>query len=155
MTNPKFWPASDQVALLFALVFGLLFLVTAGGVLYRLKNPMEDLAINPRSARAQFQRDLNASWGGALLFWLAWISGAIGSTILFGLFSFFCLREFITLQHTTRSDHRTLIAAFFFILPLQYIVVANRRFDLFTVLIPVFAFLAIPRAAAPFCFSFW
>lgn len=148
MTNPKYWPASDQVALLFALVFGLLFLITAGGVLYRLKNPMEELAINPRSARAQFQRDLNASWGGALLFWLAWISGPIGSTILFGLFSFFCLREFITLQHTTRSDHRTLIAAFFVILPLQYIVVANRRFDLFTVLIPVFAFLAIPVISA-------
>ncbi|MBH9578952.1 phosphatidate cytidylyltransferase [Inhella proteolytica] len=148
MSELKHWSPADQIALLFALLFGLLLLITAGGVLYRLKNPAEELAINPRSARAQFQRDLNASWVGALLFWLAWISGPAGSTILFGLFSFFCLREFITLQHTTRSDHRTLIAAFFVILPLQYIVVANRRFDLFTVLIPVYAFLAIPVISA-------
>jgi len=148
MSELKHWPPADQIALLFALLFGLLLLITAGGVLYRLKNPVEELAINPRSARAQFQRDLNASWVGALLFWLAWISGPAGSTILFGLFSFFCLREFITLQHTTRSDHRTLIAAFFIVLPLQYIVVANRRFDLFTVLIPVYAFLAIPVISA-------
>ncbi len=148
MSELKHWPPADQIALLFALLFGLLLLITAGGVLYRLKNPVEELALNPRSARAQFQRDLNASWVGALLFWLAWISGPAGSTILFGLFSFFCLREFITLQHTTRSDHRTLIAAFFVILPLQYIVVANRRFDLFTVLIPVYAFLAIPVISA-------
>ncbi|WP_374434852.1 phosphatidate cytidylyltransferase [Inhella sp.] len=148
MSELKHWSPADQIALLFALLFGLLLLITAGGVLYRLKNPVEELAINPRSARAQFQRDLNASWVGALLFWLAWISGPAGSTILFGLFSFFCLREFITLQHTTRSDHRTLIAAFFVILPLQYIVVANRRFDLFTVLIPVYAFLAIPVISA-------
>ena len=157
MSELKHWSPADQIALLFALLFGLLLLITAGGVLYRhtaggvlyrLKNPVEELAINPRSARAQFQRDLNASWVGALLFWLAWISGPAGSTILFGLFSFFCLREFITLQHTTRSDHRTLIAAFFIVLPLQYIVVANRRFDLFTVLIPVYAFLAIPVISA-------
>ncbi|MBB5203470.1 phosphatidate cytidylyltransferase [Inhella inkyongensis] len=148
MSELKHWSPADQIALLFGLLFGLLLLITAGGVLYRAKNPVEELTIEPRSARAQFRRDLNASWIGALLFWLAWISGAVGSTILFGLFSFFCLREFITLQHTTRSDHRTLIAAFFVILPLQYIVVANRRFDLFTVLIPVYAFLAIPVISA-------
>lgn len=148
MGDLRHWSPADQVALLFALLFGLLLLITAGSVLHSLRHPVETLQIDPRSARAQFRRDLNASWVGGLLFWLAWISGAVGSTILFGLFSFFCLREFITLLHTTRSDHRTLIAAFFVILPLQYIVVANRRMDLFTVLIPVFSFLAIPVVSA-------
>ncbi|MBH9552372.1 phosphatidate cytidylyltransferase [Inhella gelatinilytica] len=148
MGDLKYWSPADQIALLFAMLFGLLMLVTAGGVLYRARHPREELSVNPRSARAQFRRDLNASWVGALLFWLAWISGPVGATILFGGFSFFCLREFITLQHTTRSDHRTLIAAFFIILPLQYIVVAHRRFDLFTVLIPVYAFFAIPVISA-------
>ncbi len=140
--------AATHVALLFAILFGLLLLITIGGVLYRLKNPSEALTPDPRSAREQFKRDLNASWIGAVLFWLAWVSGPVGSTVLFGLFSFFCLREFITLQHTTRSDHRALIAAFFVVLPLQYVIVGLRRFDLFSVLIPVYAFLAVPVISA-------
>jgi phosphatidate cytidylyltransferase len=140
--------AATHVALLFGILFGLLLLITIGGVLYRLKNPSEELAPDPRSARAQFSRDLNASWIGAVLFWLAWISGPVGATLLCGLFSFFCLREFITLQHTTRSDHRALIAAFFVVLPIQYVIVALRRFDLFTVFIPVYAFIAIPVISA-------
>jgi phosphatidate cytidylyltransferase len=62
--------------------------------------------------------------------------------------SFFTLRELITLVHTRRGDHRSLILAFFVILPLQYVLVGTRRFDLFTVMIPVYAFLAIPVASA-------
>jgi hypothetical protein len=108
---------ATHVALLFAILFGLLLLITIGGVLYRTRHPVDSLHVDPRGARAQFKRDLNGAWIGALLFWLAWISGAVGSTLLAGLFSFFCLREFITLQRTTRSDHRALIAAFFFVLP--------------------------------------
>jgi phosphatidate cytidylyltransferase len=140
--------AATHVALLFGILFGILMLITIGGMVYRLRNPLDILAVNPRGARAQFKRELNGAWVGAVLFWLAWISGPVGSTILFGLFSFFCLREFITLQHTTRSDHRALIAAFFVVLPLQYLIVGLRRFDLFTVFIPVYAFLAIPVISA-------
>jgi len=140
--------AATHVALLFAILFGLLLLITIGGLLYRMKHPSEALQVDPRSARAQFKRDLNASWVGAVLFWLGWISGPVGATLLCGLFSFFCLREFITLQHTTRSDHRALIAAFFVVLPAQYVIVALRRFDLFTVFIPVYAFIAIPVISA-------
>jgi phosphatidate cytidylyltransferase len=139
---------ATHVALLFAILFGLLLLITIGGVLYRARNPVDSLHADPRSARAQFKRDLNGAWVGALLFWLAWISGAVGSTILFGLFSFFCLREFITLQRTGRSDHRALIAAFFVVLPAQYVIVGLRQFDLFTVFIPVYVFLAIPVISA-------
>jgi phosphatidate cytidylyltransferase len=83
-----------------------------------------------------------------MLFWLAWLSGPIGATLFFGLFSFLALREFITLQHTRRSDHRSLILAFFFVLPVQYAIVATRHFDLFTVFIPVYVFLAIPVVSA-------
>lgn len=140
--------AATHVALLFAILFGLLLLITIGGVLYRTRHPADALVVDPRSARAQFKRDLNGAWVGALLFWLAWVSGPVGSTLLFGLFSFFCLREFITLQRTTRSDHRALIAAFFVVLPLQYVIVGLRRFDLFTVFIPVYTFLAIPVISA-------
>jgi phosphatidate cytidylyltransferase len=139
---------ATHVALLFAILFGMLLLITIGGVLYRTRHPVNSLHVDPRGARAQFKRDLNGAWIGALLFWLAWISGAVGSTLLAGLFSFFCLREFITLQRTTRSDHRALIAAFFFVLPAQYVIVGLQRFDLFTVFIPVYVFLAIPVISA-------
>ena len=56
--------------------------------------------------------------------------------------------EFVTLTHTRRADHRSLLLAFFVVLPLQYIIVATRHFDLFTVFIPVYVFLAIPVVSA-------
>ena len=39
------------------------------------------------------------------------------------------LREFITLVHTQRSDHRTLIVAFFVLLPVQYMICGTRFFS--------------------------
>jgi phosphatidate cytidylyltransferase len=72
----------------------------------------------------------------------------VGATLFFGLFSFLALREFITLQHTRRSDHRSLILAFFFVLPVQYAIVATRHFDLFTVFIPVYVFFALSVVSA-------
>jgi phosphatidate cytidylyltransferase len=80
--------AATHVALLFVILFGLLLAVTIGGLLWRIRHPLDILQPDPRSARAQFQRDLNASWVGAVLFWLAWISGPIGATLLTALFSF-------------------------------------------------------------------
>ena len=72
----------------------------------------------------------------------------MGATLAFGVFSFLALREFITLVQTRRGDHRSLILAFFFALPAQYLLVGLRAFDLFTVFVPVYVFLAIPVASA-------
>ncbi|WP_434064003.1 phosphatidate cytidylyltransferase [Roseateles violae] len=138
--------ANEQIALLFLILFGLLILISIGGTLYSLKErePSQRRDDNWR----QFRRDLKAIWVGSCLFWAAWISGPVGATLLFGVFSFLALREFITLMHTTRADHRSLILAFFVLLPLQYVLVGTRRFDIFSVLIPVYGFLAIPVASA-------
>jgi phosphatidate cytidylyltransferase len=134
----------EQVGLLFVILFGALMLVTIGAMLWSLRASHDDT----RDAWVRFTRDLRALWVGTVLFWLAWLSGPIGATIFFGLFSFLALREFITLQHTRRSDHRTLILAFFFVLPLQYLIVGLQRFDLFTVFIPVYVFFAVPVVSA-------
>lgn len=131
----------QQVALLFVVVFGLLLLATAVAIVWVLKHEDDDRADTVR-------RDLRALWIGGIVFWLAWISGPVGATLLFGTLSFLALRELITLVHTRRGDHRSLILAFFVILPLQYVIVGGRHFDLFSVFIPVYAFLAIPVAAA-------
>ena len=49
---------------------------------------------------------------------------------------------------TRRGDHRSLIFAFFVVLPAQFALVGGRYFDLFTVFIPVYVFLAIPVLSA-------
>ena len=134
----------EQVALLFVILFGVIALVTLATFLYSLR----DTPDTQSPAAKRFRRDLRAVWIGTVLFWLAWVSGPVGATLFFGLFSFLALREFITLQHTVRSDHRSLILAFFFVLPVQYAIVATRHFDLFTVFIPVYVFFAIPVVSA-------
>ncbi|MFY7857760.1 MAG: phosphatidate cytidylyltransferase [Rubrivivax sp.] len=135
---------SEQVALLFVVLFGLLLVATVALVLQSLKR--DDPDNDERHQR--LVRDLRAVWVGAGVFWVSWMSGPVGATLLFAVFSFLALREFITLAPTRRSDHRSLIAAFFVVLPLQYVFVGGRFFDIFTVFIPVYVFLAIPVLSA-------
>ncbi len=139
---------SEQVAALFVVLFGMLILVSIGSLLWSLRERAEQEQEDFQQRRARFRHELNMVWVGACLFWAAWVSGPVGATLLFGVFSFLAFREFITLLHTRRADHRGLILAFFVILPLQYVLVGTRHFDLFSVLIPVYGFLAIPVASA-------
>ncbi len=135
---------TQQIALLFVVLFGLLavtsIVATARSV--RERSPKDQERFD------RFVRDLRALWAGAVLFWVAWIAGAVVSTLLFGVLSFVALREFVTLTDTRRGDHRSLLLAFFAVLPLQYVIVATEHFDLFTVFIPVYVFLAIPLVSA-------
>jgi phosphatidate cytidylyltransferase len=82
------------------------------------------------------------------VFWVGWASGERVATTLFAIVAFFALREFITLSPTRRGDHRSLVLAFFVVLPIQFWLVATAHFDLFTVFIPVYVFLAIPVVSA-------
>jgi phosphatidate cytidylyltransferase len=135
---------SQQVGLLFVVVFGLLALVTLGAFWRSLREiPTEQVVPHER-----FARELRALWTGALVFWIAWASGPLGSTLLFGFVSFFALREFVTLTDTRRADHRSLLLAFFVVLPVQYVLVGNRQINAFTVFIPVYVFFAIPVISA-------
>ncbi|CAN5398725.1 phosphatidate cytidylyltransferase [soil metagenome] len=135
---------TQQVGLLFVALFGVLLLVTIIAFSRSLRERTEEQL----EAHEQYKRDLRAVWIGAVLFWVAWASGAIVSTVLFGVVSFLALREFVTLTHTRRGDHRSLLLAFFVILPMQYVLVGTRSFDLFSVFIPVYTFLAIPVLSA-------
>ncbi|MBV8820107.1 MAG: phosphatidate cytidylyltransferase, partial [Acidobacteriaceae bacterium] len=64
------------------------------------------------------------------------------------MLSFLALREFITLLPTHRSDHRTLLLTFFVFTPLQYYLISIAWYGLFSVLIPVYAFLILPTRTA-------
>ncbi len=135
---------SQQVGLLFIALFGALLVASVWLFLRSLR----ERDSNGQERHLALKRDLRALWVGATVFWLAWMSGPVGATLLFGTISFLALREFITLAQTRRADHRSLILAFFVVLPVQYLIVGTRHFDLFSVFIPVYVFLAIPVVSA-------
>jgi phosphatidate cytidylyltransferase len=91
---------------------------------------------------------IRAWWVMAIIFGAALATGKIGATILFAITSFLAFREFITLTPTRPGDHRTLFWVFFVILPLQYYLVGIEWYGLFSILIPVYAFLFIPIRSA-------
>jgi phosphatidate cytidylyltransferase len=140
----------EQVSLLFVLVFGLLLLASAAGVLLSLREGKTvDAEVGARTPRWQdYEALLRNSWLMALVFWMGWALGPGGAIVLFGLISFLVLREFISLSPTRRSDHRSLVLAFFAVLPIQYTLVWTQQFNLFTVFVPVYVFLAIPVVSA-------
>lgn len=135
---------SQQIGLLFVIVFGLLAIATAVAVTRSLR----DMQPDKQAAYDSMLHDLRAVWIGTVLFWVSWVSGAFVATLLFAVVSFLALREFITLTHTRRGDHRALLAAFFVVTPVQYLLAGGQYFDLFSVFIPVYAFAALPFLAA-------
>jgi len=140
---------TEQVALLFLAVFGLLAAVSTFTLVMGFRerrNPQRDAAWQEDLAHVRGL--LRTTWIMVVVFWIAWALGEGFATVLFALIGFFALREFITLSPTRRGDHRSLILAFFVVLPIQFVLVGTARFDLFTVFIPVYVFFAIPVAAA-------
>ncbi len=140
---------NQQIGAMFTLVFGLLLLSVIGAFLLSLR----ELDDSPRAQRRRsdlnnFEGLLRTSWLIMLVFWVGWLAGAWVALTLFGLVSFFALREFMTLSPTRRGDHRSLVLAFFVVLPMQYALIGNELFNLFTVFIPVYVFLAIPVVSA-------
>jgi len=139
---------TQQVAALFLTVFGLLVLVSVTAFLFTFRRSTTEHDEAWHEELKDFRRLLKTTWFMGVVFWIAWAAGDTFATVLFALISFFALREFITLSPTRRGDHRSLVLAFFVVLPMQYWLVATRHFNLFTVFIPVYVFLAIPVASA-------
>ena len=89
------------------------------------------------------------SWWAIIIFvGLALLSGRAGVIILFMFASFSALREFLTLTTKAQADHISLALAFFLVLPLQYLFVWLNWQELFTLFIPVYAFLMLPIVSA-------
>ncbi|MGV0908572.1 phosphatidate cytidylyltransferase [Martelella sp. FOR1707] len=90
---------------------------------------------------------IRAWWAMVALLGIAFLAGKTGVVVLFALLSFAALREFATLTNTTRADHRVLLAAFFVVLPVQYYLVWAERYGIYSIFIPVYAFLFLPILA--------
>ncbi|MDQ0324206.1 phosphatidate cytidylyltransferase [Rhodopseudomonas julia] len=91
---------------------------------------------------------IKAWWVLVALMLIAFLFGKTGVVLLFAFASFTALREFMTLTPTRRGDHYALAASFFVFLPAQYALVLADQYGIYSVLIPVYAFLALPIIAA-------
>ena len=91
---------------------------------------------------------INAWWAMAALLSIAMLAGRLGAVILFALLSFAAMREFLTLTAKSRADHYALAAAFFIVLPVQYYLIWIDWYGLYSIFIPVYAFLFLPIISA-------
>jgi phosphatidate cytidylyltransferase len=91
---------------------------------------------------------IKAWWAMVVLMGLAFVGGRAGVVLLFAFCSFAALREFVTLTNARRADHWALAAAFFLVLPVQYYLVWTDWYGLYSIFIPVYAFLLMPIISA-------
>lgn len=136
--------APAEFALLLAGVFCVLVFasVVASSLKTRFGDGPNALVIDNLVAR------INAWWGMAALLSLAMLFGRAGAVILFALLSFVAMREFLTLTAKSRADHYALAAAFFLVLPVQYYLIWIDWYGLYSIFIPVYAFLFLPIVSA-------
>lgn len=100
-----------------------------------------------RAVVANLVQRVDAWWVMVAVFAVAFLLGRNVTIVLFALISFFALREFLTLTPTRRGDHRAMSIAFFVLIPVQYWLIADDWYGLFSVFIPVYGFLLLPSLA--------
>ena len=154
------------------LVLAVLALLVIAYVIGRSLKRQPESQFNPAVVRV-FNNRISA-W---LMMWsflaLGILLGRTVTVMLFGLVSFWALREFITMTPTRRGDHRALFWSFFLFTPLQYVFIIIGRscvdlpeegwfaslmrtmgfegfdfYGLYSILIPVYAMLFIPARIA-------
>jgi len=150
-------PDQRTYMLLAVIIASLGIATVAGLILTRRESVGIESAIISR-----FNHKIRVWWMMAAIFALGLILHRIGVVVLFGLVSFWALREFITMTPTRRGDHRTLFWVFFIFTPLQYILIGLGStppgslggdrgidyYDYYSIMIPVYASLFIPARAA-------
>ncbi|UUY09461.1 phosphatidate cytidylyltransferase [Pseudomonas sp. J452] len=129
--------------LLFAGIGAVLLLASLVGFI--LKRRAGD---TPNSVIDNLNARINAWWVMVLVIGTAFMFGNTGVIVLFYGVSFYALREFMTLTPTRRSDYPALVAAFYFALPVQYLLIGIDWYGMFSIFIPVYLFLLLPILAS-------
>lgn len=134
---------SETMITLFGGVTALLLLASAVGfaLSLRVKSEAGRATVDNLNARVK------AWWLMVAIFAVAFFFGKMVTIVLFALVSFYCLREFLSITPTRPEDHRAVAAAFYVFLPVQYWLIATEWVAMLTILIPVWAFLALPVIA--------
>lgn len=133
-----------------ALVGGVLALLALSTVVVQILKRQPDISGNAALMRT-FNNRVRAWWAMCTMLAAVFLLGAASkaaTVVVFGLVSFWALREFITLTPTRLGDHRTLFWVFFLFTPLQYLLVGIDNYGVYSILIPVYAFLFIPARVA-------
>src|SRR5262245_26484519 len=100
------------------------------------------------ASRANLTERINAWWVMVGILAVAFLAGSTMTLVLFALASFFALREFVTLTPSSPGDRLPLSLAFFVVLPVQFVLIGRAQYGLFSIFIPVYAFLLLPSIAA-------
>jgi phosphatidate cytidylyltransferase len=130
----------DRMLMLFGGVLALLTLASLVGFVLgrKAKTP------NALATVENLNDRIKAWWMMIAIFALAFWLGATVTIVLFALTSFYCLREFLSITPTRPEDHRPVVAAFYLFIPLQYWLISVDWQTLFSIAIPVWAFLLLP-----------
>lgn len=128
--------------LLFAGIGALLLLASLIGFLLKRRAGGPSPTIDNLNAR------IAAWWVMVLVIGGAFLLGHGAVILLFALVSFYALREFMTLTPTRQSDYWPLVAAFYVVLPAQYLLIGYGWYGLFSIFIPVYVFLLLPILAS-------
>lgn len=134
---------SDHKTILILGVF--LILGTASAVGALLKRRVA--AGQPHPVIDNLNARVNAWWVMVVVVGLALLAGRAWTILLFALISLVALREFITITPTRHGDHWSLIVTFFIVLPFQYFLIGIEWYGLYSIFIPVYAFLLLPILA--------
>jgi phosphatidate cytidylyltransferase len=135
--------ASDTARLIFGVGLVLVIASAVAAVLkWRVAKGQPHSVIDNLIAR------INAWWVMVLVIGLAFLFGKAGVLVLFFLISFYALREFLTLAYTRRGDHLAMAMCFFVVLPVQYLLIWIEWYGLYSIFVPVYAFLLLPIIAA-------
>jgi phosphatidate cytidylyltransferase len=136
--------ATRTTLTLFAGVAGVLLVASLLGALLRWRVAR----VRPHAVVDNFNQRVLAWWGMVAAISLAFAFGKGGVILLFFLVSFYALREFVSLAYTRRGDHHAIALAFYVVLPVQYLLVYVEWYGLYSIFIPVYAFLVLPIASA-------
>src|SRR5947207_14073861 len=89
---------------------------------------------NPAVIRT-FNLRVRAWWMMFVVLIAGLILGYVATVVLFGLISFWALREFMTMTPTRRGDHAHLLWTFVVFTPLQYVLVGFGLYGVYSVMI--------------------
>jgi phosphatidate cytidylyltransferase len=138
MNDLAFW---GVIVLGLMVLLGVRWAIPVAGGRIKLR-PMSKAVLNFIDDR---QRN---GWLFLFSFWAAVVIHPVVAVIMFALQSFFGFREFITRSPANAADYKALFVSFFVLLPLQYLFVGLGWHNLFSVLIPVYAFFLLPSLSA-------
>ena len=102
----------------------------------------------PHSVIDNLNARVNAWWVMVAFIGLALLGGKTGVILLFAFVSLVAMREYFTIAPTRRGDHWVLVLSFVVVLPFQYWLVWVEWYGLYSIFIPIYAFLVLPILAA-------